>query len=253
MTSTKKITTLLKKTAPARLVGRGRLAGFQLTSSGRNVGNKLRGLTKALSNTIFSSGVFPVAATHGSERRLGWKGTNGGRARGKAVDAQLSSAVNRGALKPQKGQYVLVKLLLVALHELNIVPLVAQRTHAIQSSKLCTASDIIGLNTQTKRLVVIELKCGFSGKKTMAALNTDGSRATMNGVDASDTLKNRHMLQLACTHAMFMAEKLVIKQLRGFGVKGVDGMLLYASNDQVETSRLSKSWRARAEKVLRKL
>tara|TARA_B100001079_G_C16125454_1_gene388915 strand:- start:427 stop:615 length:189 start_codon:yes stop_codon:yes gene_type:complete len=58
------------------------------------------------------------------------------------------------------------------------------------------------------------------------------------------------MAQLALTHAMFMREKNTLKKLGSLGVEGVEGMLLYANDETVETYELPEWWRRKASSVL---
>ena len=90
---------LLKTTASARLVGKGARRFFRNAD-----GRVCRGITKALARYLWSSGTLPKVALTGSTKRLGWRGVDGGRKRGTAVDAQLTRVVNKGIRKPKRGQ-----------------------------------------------------------------------------------------------------------------------------------------------------
>lgn len=246
---------LLKSSCPVKLVGSGKWRGFQVIRQGKAVGNKLKGLTKCLSSKVFSQGVLPSIATHGTERRHGWQGQNGGRKRGQAVDAQLSRAINAGKVTPQKGQYSLTKLALIALHEHGLVPVVAQRGCCSELCKVATAADVICYEAASTKLVVVELKCGHSGSKTAAA-QQGGRACTMNGPlsKASDNVLNRHFAQLAVTRELIAAEANTLSKLNDLGVGSViGGALLYVNEESCELFPLPKWWSDRAPRILQTL
>lgn len=244
---------ILKNTSPVKLVGRGRFRGFQLVKQGNNVGNKLKGLTKRLHNKLFSNGTLPQIALRGSERRHGWSGEGGGRRRGQAVDAQLSRAVNSGKVTPQKGQFSLTKLALIALHEQGLVPIMAQRGCASELCKIATASDLICFETASSKLVVVELKCGHSGCKTAAA-QSNGQKCNMANpiATAADTVLNRHLAQLAVTRELFASEVDTFAKLNDLGVSSVVGaVLLYVNEETCEIYSLPTWWYKRAPHILK--
>lgn len=246
---------ILKKTSPVKLVGSGRFKGFQLVRHGIKVGNKFKGLTKRLADKIFSEGGMPSIATCGNERRTGWRGKGGGRARGSAVDAQLSRAVNAGKIMPTKGQYSLTKLALIALHEHGLTPVAAQRGVCSEACKLATAADIICYEAATSRLIVVELKCGHSGSKTAAA-TIQGQACKMRGVlrNAFDSTINRHFAQLAVTRELFVAEAKTMTALNDIGVGGdVGAVLLYVNEESCDLFTLPTWWSKRAPRIVQAL
>lgn len=246
---------LLKKSSPVRLSGRGKFRGFELLRQGKPTGAKLKGLTKRLSNKLFSDGKLPSIATRGTERRHGWQGTGGGRRRGTAVDAQLSKAINAGKVTPQKGQYTLTKLALIALHEHGLVPVVAQRGCCSELCKLATAADVICYEASSSRLVVVELKCGHSGSKTAAAVS-NGTQCTMAAPlgKVADNVLNRHLAQLAVTRELFAAEATTLSKLNDLGVASAIGaVLLYVNEDTCELFPLPKWWSERAPRMIQSL
>ena len=249
------VKTLLKSTCPVKLVGSGRFRGFEALRQGKPSGNKLKGLTKRLACKIFSDGKLPSIATHGTEHRHGWKGQNGGRKRGTAVDAQLSRAINSGKVTPQKGQYSLTKLALIALHEHGLVPVVAQRGCCSELCKIATAADVICYEPSSSKLVVVELKCGHSGSKTAAA-QLSGKACSMNAPlrKAPDNVLNRHLAQLAVTRELFANEATTLSRLNDLGVASVVGaVLLYVNEENCELFSLPAWWSERAPRILQSL
>lgn len=247
---------ILTSSSPVKLVGSGCFKGFQLVRQGIAVGNKFKGLTKRLADKIFSEGSsMPSVATRGNEKRTGWRGKGGGRARGSAVDKQLSRAVNTGKIMPQKGQFSLTKLALIALHEHGLTPVTAQRGVCSEASKLATAADIICYEACGSRLVVVELKCGHSGSKTAAA-TIQGQACKMRSVlrNAADNTLNRHFAQLAVTRELFAAEATTMTRLRDIGVGGdVGAVLLYVSEESVDLYTLPTWWFQHAPQIVKAL
>ena len=246
---------LLKSTSPVKLSGRGRYRGFELLKQGKPSGIKLKGLTKRLGTQIFSDGTFPAIALRGTEKRHGWQGDGGGRRRGTAVDAQLSRAINAGKITPQKGQYSLTKLALVALHEHGLEPVVAQRGCCSEGCKIATAADVICYEQAHSRLVVVELKCGHSGSKTAPAL-LGGKHCLMNGPCAAayDNTLNRHLAQLAVTRDLIANEAGTLTKLNDLGITSTIGaVLLYVNEETCELFSLPKWWSDRAPRLLKAL
>lgn len=246
---------LLKSTVPVKLVGSGKFRGFQVVRQGTPSGNKLKGLTKRLATKIFSDGTLPSIATHGTERRHGWQGQNGGRRRGTMVDAQLSRAINSGKVTPQKGQYSLTKLALIAMHEHGLVPVVAQRGCCSELCKVATAADVICYEPSSSRLVVVELKCGHSGSKTAAA-QQGGKPCKMSSPvsKAADNVLNRHLSQLAVTRELFASEANTLSRLNDLGIASTIGaVLLYVNEENCELFSLPTWWSDRASRILQSL
>jgi len=247
------VKTLLKKTAPARLVGSGKLRSFRVLKQGKPTGARLRGLTKRLAAKVWSAGELPSAATASTVRRGGWKGEGGGLRRGRAVDAQVSREINTGKPKPKAGQYSLTKLVFAALAEHGLEPVVAQRVVCNETLRVGTAADMLCYEAQTRRLVVVELKCGCSGDKMAAAVDKRGRALRMQRPikSASDCVLHRHMLQLACTRELLLRERATLKRLLPLGLDPyVDGALLYVDDQNTQLYKLQDYWCKRASKVL---
>lgn len=246
---------LLKKTAPARLVGSGKLRSFRVLQQGKPTGKRLRGLTKRLSTKAWSAGQLPDAATASTVRRGGWKGRGGGLRRGRAVDAQVSREINSGKPKPKSGHFSLTKLVFAALAEHGLEPVVAQRVVCNEALRVGTAADVICYEAETRRLVVVELKCGCSGDKLAAAVDKRGREMRMQvPKGASDCVLHRHMLQLACTRELLLRERATLKRLLALGLDPyVGGALLYVNDQNTELYTLQDYWCKRAAKVLASL
>ena len=242
---------LLKSTAPVTLRGRGKTRGF----THKQTNKKLSGLTKRLHSKIFSAGQFPSIAIFGNgSKRVGFGGgAAGGRRRGSAVDNQLTKAINAGRIKPQPRDYTLTKLVLLALQSEGLIPVCAQRGVCESSGTVATAADFICFDNDANRLVVIELKCGFSGARNAPA-RANGNLAHLRGPlgNAPDTHNNRHLAQLAATHAMFTREKSTLSALRELGVSDdVDARLLYVNDESVDFLKMDPWWAAHAKPIIR--
>ncbi len=245
---------LLRDTAPCKLVGSGSKKRFQLVLQGGGRGLTMRGLTKRLADKIFSEGDLPAVATSNTVKPKGghWRGPDGGRRRGCAVDSQVSRLASVSAERRFKSKMlVLTRLVFSALSEKGLEPILGQRAVCSQFHRVGTAADVVCYHAEKHALVLVELKCGFSGCKTAAARDSKGE-CFMRGPlrRAADHVIHRHMAQLALTHAMFMREKNTLKKLGSLGVEGVEGMLLYANDETVETYELPEWWRRKASSVL---
>ena len=246
---------LLKKSAPAKLVGVGKFKGFVPLRQGQKTGRKLRGLTKRLEKKVWSSGVLPLIARTSQGRAGGhWKGASGGRKRGSKVDSQLTKLINAGpaAIKKQLHVYRLTKMVLSGLHERGLEPLMAQRCVISESHRLGTAADIVCFSKADNQVVLVELKCGFDSGRTAAAVN-QGKVCNMRGPlsGASDCNVHRHLAQLAVTHHLFTSEQDTLDKLGDLGVeKKIRGLLMYANDSGVEYFELGAWWQKRASQVV---
>lgn len=244
---------ILKSSSPVKLTGKGKFKGFELLKHGKPTNIKLAGLTKRLDSQIFSNGALPAIATHGTERKIGWKGQRGGIKRGSAVDAQLTKCINSGKISPQKGHYSLTKLVLITLAEAKLVPVVAQRGCCSVKSRVATAADIVCYNPLNKCMVVVELKCGFSGSRTAPAIE-NGRPCTMKNVleKAPDCVMNRHLAQLAATCYMLESETETLAKIATLGVNNecVEAKLLYANETSCDLINLPTWWKKKSKKLV---
>lgn len=244
--------TLLRRSAPCRLVGSGRFKGFQKQDAGTLVGSKLRGLTKLLEK-LHSGGVLPSITRSANGPRPGgaWRGKNGGRRRGSAVDAQLTSIVN-GLRSKSRTQLRLTRAALSALKFGKMKPIIAQRTVMFEAhGGIASAADIIALR-EDNELVVVELKTGHdNGRSAAAKLRgiTQKMRKPLRRV--SDCILHRHMTQLAATHHMLVSERQTISRLRELGISRVSGLLLYVNDEAVDFIELTDWWKNKGASLLR--
>lgn len=240
----------LKSTLKCKLSGKGKYRGFR--TIGKNVA--LRGLTRCLEDAIFSDGIMPGAATHGGVKRVGWKGKDGGRRRGTAVDSQISRVVNRkrSKAKPAKGLYTLTNVALATLHERRWEPVCAQRGVCDEKRRVGTALDILCYERKTNRLLVVELKTGFSGDKKLAAQKA-GKPCKMHAPlsRVPDNTINRHFAQLAATREMLQSEAPFIGLIKGMDIESdIGAVLLYVNDDMAETYVLDAWWVSHAKRML---
>lgn len=240
---------LLRRTAPVRLTGAGKFRGFRLLRNQKLTNKALRGLTKRLQRNVFSKGLLPAEARKGDARGALWKGKQGGRRRGTAIDRQVSGAVNG---RPPKRMHTLTKVVLNALKGLNLTPVLAQRGVASVSSNVASAADVLAYDAASKTLVVVELKTGHAHGKLLAA-RCDCVDQTMRGPlsKASDCVAHRHLAQLSATRQMLVNESDVMSKLAKLGVEQVGGMLLYVTDSRVETVTLAPWWRDRGPAILK--
>jgi hypothetical protein len=245
----------LKKSSPAALTGTGKFKTFTVLRQGKKAGCKLRGLTKRLEKKLWSAGTLPSIAKRSGGRAGGhWKGKNGGRKRGTKVDAQLTRLINAGPAAMNKAVHVyrLTKMVLSGLHARNLEPVLAQRVVISETDRIGTAADVIALDTKSNRLVVVELKCGYSSGRTAAAARK-GKLCKMRAPlrTASDCNLHRHMAQLAVTRELFVREWKTLQRVGELGVQeGVEAVLMYADDNGVEFHSLDEWWEKRASQML---
>lgn len=230
-----------------KLSGSGKFKGYVRVNPDGSSGRKLRGITKALARLVFSDGALPW----GVGSRLGWKGQGGGRRRGSAVDAQLSRIVNSGA--KTKAKFRLTRMAVAALKKVGLEPVVAQR--AVASGSLGTAADILAYHAKNRRLVVVEVKCGYGGVRHAPATK-DGKKCKMRAPlsQVVDTALHRHFAQVAATRQMLLGDKDVTKKLEALGLDTELGaLLLYLDDETAELFELPDWWARRGAKLLKAL
>jgi hypothetical protein len=143
----------------------------------------------------------------------------------------------------------LVDLIFRALRREGMDPVMGQRVVADPGRGLGTAVDLVC--SKGDALVLVELKTGYSGNRTLAA--KEGGRNAMMGApfkSARDTILNRHFAQLVATTALFVRESSTLKRLSGLGLKRIEAALIYATNDDVELHALPEWWYRRGERLL---
>tara|TARA_X000001036_G_scaffold13937_1_gene11862 strand:- start:2608 stop:3363 length:756 start_codon:yes stop_codon:yes gene_type:complete len=243
---------LLKRTAPAKLTGRGKRKGYVLLEHGKPT-KKLRGVTRVLEKTFWSGGELQSVSKTSTTRKFGWQGKNGGLRRGTRVDAQLERLINGGpkAAKSQRHIYKLTGIVLAALQRRGLEPVYAQRTVCAARKRLGTAVDLIAYQDET--LVLVELKCGYDQGRTAPAL-VDGQAASMRAplTKCADCVLHRHFLQLAVTLQLFLNETATQEALATHA-SAVQGLLMYANDEGVDFYDLPEWWRKRGTRLLKHL
>lgn len=246
----------LKDMAPCKLVGSGKFKHFIVKAPGTNQGIKLKGLTKRLQSHVFSDGELPSIAKHSAAPAGGyWRGLGGGRKRGSAVDSQVSRLAGVSADKRYGSKMLsLTRMVFAALSTRGLEPIMGQRAVCSQLHRVGTAADIVCHDAENNAVVVVELKCGYSGVRTAAAVR-GGKACTMKAPlgKASDSTLHRHLAQLAVTHHLFTREKDTTKKLSNMGVGSVDGILMYANDSGVDVYTLDSWWISKAPKILEKI
>tara|TARA_B100001094_G_C18189596_1_gene806190 strand:+ start:838 stop:1593 length:756 start_codon:yes stop_codon:yes gene_type:complete len=239
---------VLKQTATCKLVGKGQKARFQTSG-----GTRLRGVTKRLDSNVFSGGTIPASALRSDAPAGGhWRGPGGGRRRGSAVDAQVCRLAGVSAEKRSSSKMLaLTRLIFAALECKNLEPIMGQRGVSSELNRIGTAADLVCYDRKEMSLVVVELKCGFSGWRTCPA-REEGKACNLKGAlkKAADNTLNRHMAQLALTHHLFCLEKKTLAKLGNIGIGAVNGLLLYANDSGIECYELKPWWIDRASRVL---
>lgn len=220
---------LLRTTAPAKL---GQQGGFKCF---RTQSRCFKGITKLLNEKIYSSG---TPQSDAQWRGGAWAGKSGGRRRGTAVDSQVTRVVNRGGVATLK----LAKTAMSSLEQHGMIPLVAQRVVVDHNLGLASAVDVLAL--QGDALVLVELKCGFSGDRTRPVLSRSGCPFSLAAPlsKAADTIANRHLAQLTATLTLFCNETDTLKKVKKLGVDTINAALLYVDGEGSELFFLPSWW-----------
>tara|TARA_B100000809_G_scaffold224161_1_gene234138 strand:- start:372 stop:1109 length:738 start_codon:yes stop_codon:yes gene_type:complete len=238
---------LLKRTAPGKLSKSGKFACFRArTADNRATGPKLRGITKLLTQRLYSSVTLPSTT---SWRGGAWNGAGGGLRRGKAVDAQVSRLANVSATaRKQSKMLKLTRLAFNALAYHDLVPVGSQRVVIDTLRGIGTAADVVCTRGEHE-LVLVELKTGFGGDRTRSA----GTFMQTPLKNAKDSNINRHFAQLAVTLHLFKSEEQTIAKLRTKGIDQVTGCVLYVDADMSEMFELPAWWERRAARIAERI
>ena len=247
----------LQKTSPGKLT-RGKFKGYRpVDANGSYDGPTLKGITKLLDSKLYSEGKLDEVAVTSTEWTPGtWKGTNGGLRRGKAVDSQVSRLAGVGSVKRQKSSKLKFTVLAFsALEKAGLEPLLGQRVVLTRRHGLATAADVICLHSKSSSLVVVELKCGFSGNRTLPAISKgklQKMKAPCSGAD--DCILHRHLAQLTVTRHLFETEPMLFSQLKKkFGITEIRGALLYVCDRDTQIHELDFWWKKRGKKLVETL
>jgi hypothetical protein len=249
----KGLKSFVNESAPGKLV-KGKFTGYRsFDSSGSATGPMLRGITKLLSSKLYSKGELQEESIASTEFKGVWKGQNGGLKRGKAVDAQVSRLAGASANARNKSQkYKLSKMAFSALEKAGIQPICGQRVVLNAEKRIATAADVIGYRESDRSLVVVELKCGFAGTRTLPALHKSKPQQLESPCStAVDCVLNRHLAQLATTRHLLANETTFVSTLKKkFGVHAVQGVLLYACDRDTALYPLNDWWVRRSGKIV---
>ena len=176
--------------------------------------------------------------------------------RGRAVDSQVSRLAGVGAkARKSASKLKFSNFAFSALDIAGLEPLLGQRVVLDKQLGIATAADMICYDVKKNALVVLELKCGYSGSRTEPARkrNTPQTMAAPCAT-ATDCLLHRHMAQLASTHALLVGEAGFLKELKKkFGITSVRGAQLYVNDESTELHELSAWWVKRGRALLRAL
>jgi len=240
---------LVGDTAPGKFVA-GKWAHYATQD-----GKKVRGITKLLDKHLFSSGVFPTAATASTEfRGTTWKGMAGGRKRGVAVDRQVSKLASVGVKKrTENASFKLSRMCFIALAKAGLEPVCGQRVVLNAQKRLGTACDVVCYSSLANRLTVVELKSGFSGNRTLPAVDGRGVKQKLASPcsTSDDSLLNRHLAQLTVTHHLLASETDLRKQLKKLGIESeIDASLLYVCDRDSSLYKLDAWWRRRGKRLV---
>jgi hypothetical protein len=257
MTLPRGLKSFLQNTAPGKLT-KGKYKGYRATDAhGAFEGPTLKGVTKRLAAKLYSRGELDDTATSSTEwTPTAWKGTNGGLRRGKAVDSQVSrlaGATQTARAKASKFKFS--ALAFSALGKAGLEPIVGQRVALSKQHGLATAADMVCFHAASNSLVVVELKCGFSGNRLLPATfkgKTQKMNAPCSG--AEDSILNRHLAQLAVTRQLLETEPRFKSQLHAqFGICDLRGVLLYVCDRDTQLHELGEWWRKRGRALVQTL
>lgn len=236
----------LKASAPSRFV-RGKFAHFALIDPP----TKLSGITKRLTEKLYSKGTLPEEAIHAPVgwQPSAWAGDGGGLRRGKAVDAQCTRLASMTDKYRKSGNtFKLTRFVFNALEKAKLEPVMGQRCVANDRHKLGTACDLVCYNKETNEIVVVELKCGFRANVNLPAVDKKKKQLNMNSPcsTAPDCILHRHFAQLACTRYMLASEAEILQKL---GVSGIGAVLLYANDSETSLYSLPQWWQKRGKAI----
>lgn len=244
--------------APGKL-SRGKFKGYRATDAdGKYEGHTLAGITKRLSERLYTKCELEPHIPQASVSWVppSWRGHDGGRRRGRAVDSQVSrlAGVSEKARK-SASKLKFSNFAFSALEIAGFEPLMGQRVVLDRQMGIATAADMVCFDKKKNALVVVELKCGFAGSRTEPARKKNKPQTmTAPCATATDCLLHRHLAQLTATHALLVGEAGFLKELKKkFGITSVRGALLYVNDEATELHELSPWWTKRGRALLRLL
>lgn len=237
---------LLQQTTRGKFVKSKKAAGFRANSGGC-----LRGITKRLSSAVFSSGELPLQKDGPSGYGGGklWGGS--GLKRGSAVDRQVARFANVGENARRNARMLsLTKHTFHALKYHKLIPVMGQRVVVDETRRLGTAVDLICTDDRDRAtLVLVELKTGYPGNRTMPVSGRLMMRTPLS--KAHDCALHRHLAQLAISHHMFVSETATMHKLQQMGITKIRGVLLYVTPKESELHVLHNWWVKKSASILR--
>ena len=247
----------LQQTAPGKLT-KGKFKGYRAVDAhGAFEGHTLKGITKRLASKLYSVGEMDDRATSSTEWTPGaWHGNQGGLRRGKAVDSQVSRLAGAStSARTNASKFKFTNLAFSALNAAGLEPVLGQRVALSRHHGIATAADVICYDAASDALVVVELKCGFSGSRTLAAT---AKRVPQNlnwpCSGASDCFLHRHLAQLAVTRHLFATEPRLASQLKKrFNITQIRGSLLYVCDRDTQLHGLGPWWQRRGKALVQML
>jgi hypothetical protein len=169
------------------------------------------------------------------------------------VDSQLAAIAN-GRKIPSNKLLRLTRIALSALGEQDLKLVCGAQPVVSAQGNIGSAIDFIATHPNSKELVLIELKTGYTGGRLDPAMRR-GSPQFMQAplTSAIDCLAHRHLAQLAATVAMFRADRSMASELVSTEIETISGLLLYVTDTDVEIIELSDWWQKRGNSILRSL
>jgi len=247
----------IQQTAPGKLT-RGKFKGYRaVDAQGAFEGNTLKGITKLLASKLYSAGDLDERATSATEWTPGaWQGNHGGLRRGKAVDSQVSRLAGASsAARSKASKFKFTNLAFSALNTAGLEPVVGQRVTLSRQHGIATAADVICYDATNNAIVVVELKCGFSGNRTLAATAKRVAQKLNSPCSgASDCVLHRHLAQLTVTRHLFATESRLASQLKKrFDITEIRGSLLYVCDRDTQLHTLTAWWQKRGKALVQTL
>lgn len=241
-----------------KLSGTGKYKGYRaVDADGRATGPVLSGITKRLATSLFSQGTFDDSVVASTEWTPGaWKGADGGLRRGRAVDSQVSRLASASdAARKTAAKFKFTGLAFAALHKAGLEPLVGQRVVLSTTLGIATAVDVLCFDKRALSIVVVELKCGFSGNRVLPATVQNRPQKMQSPCSgADDCVLNRHFSQLTVTTELLKMDTVLMKELKQrFDIHTVSSRLLYVCDRDTTLYDLPAWWTRRGRALTRRL
>lgn len=229
MQAAKRLFSFLKARQHVRCAPGGQ--GYRIDGSG-----SATGITKLLNQTFYPNYHFTGRSKQKFDTVTGAK-------RGTLVDCQVRDVV-RAMFDPSyqrkhKTLHPYTKKIMSSLKVLKLTPALAQCYVGDASTKIATGVDLVCLDDESKRPVIIELKMGFNG-------TLDNSNGFMKGILQAypNSPRYQHQAQLAVTYELFK---------RTFGLEPVRCLVLNGNDKGVHFHELEPAFRVHAADILHEI